>query len=176
MTPAELLHQRLTEASASLVLAQGPQQLAQAISRHAGPILVLEDHPWLQAAAAHFPEDPTREIYFISPPDFPTPDAIDTAVTIGLGAVPETGSVLLSGRSPQALGMSLCPRRHIVVIPANQAALTMAQALALTAQEVSGLVSWVTGPSRTADIEKVLVLGAQGASQLTVIVYQEEQF
>ncbi len=41
-------------------------------------------------------------------------------------------------------------------------------------QEPSGLVTWITGPSRTADIEKVLVLGAQGASELIVIVYQEE--
>jgi L-lactate dehydrogenase complex protein LldG len=72
--------------------------------------------------------------------------------------------------------MSLCPCRHVVVVPADQAALTMAQALALTALETSGLVTWVTGPSRTADIEKVLVLGAQGASELTVIVYQEDQF
>ena len=69
--------------------------------------------------------------------------------------------------------MSLCPRCHIVVIPEDRAFLTMAAALALTAQEPSALVSWITGPSRTADIEKVLVLGAQGAAELVVIVYQE---
>jgi L-lactate utilization protein LutC len=176
LTPLELLHQRLTEASALLAMAQGPEQLAQAISQKAGATLVLEDHPWLRAAFSHFPDDPAQEIYFISDPSQGTPETIDTAVTIGLGAMPETGSVLLSGRSPQALRMSLCPCRHVVVVPADQAALTMAQALALTALETSGLVTWVTGPSRTADIEKVLVLGAQGASELTVIVYQEDQF
>jgi L-lactate utilization protein LutC len=175
LTPLELLHQRLTEASALLAMAQGPEQLAQAISQKAGATLVLEDHPWLRAAFSHFPDDPAQEIYFISDPSQGTPD-IDTAVTIGLGAVLETGSVLFSGRSPEALRMSLCPYRHVVVVPADQAALTMAQALALTALETSGLVTWVTGPSRTADIEKVLVLGAQGASELTVIVYQEDQF
>ena len=61
-----------------------------------------------------------------------------------------------------AFRLSLCPRRHIVVIPADRAALTLAEALTLTAREPSGLVSWITGASRTADIEKVLVLGAQG--------------
>ena len=171
--PSELLRQRFIEASASLVQAQGPEQLAQIISQHAGPVLVLEDHPWLRAAAAYFPEDPGREIHFTSEFGHPRPEAVETAVTIGLGAVPETGSVLLNGRSPQAFRMSLCPRRHIVVIPADQAALTMAEALALTAREPSGLVSWVTGPSRTADIEKILVLGAQGTSELIVIIYQE---
>ncbi len=174
MTSAELLHQRLTEASASLIQVQGPKQLAQTISQHGGPILVLEDHPWLQAAAARFLDDLAREFYWISGSGQSTPDTIDTAVTIGLGAVPETGSVLLSGRSPQAFRMSLCPHRHIVVIPSDQAALTIAEALALTDREPSGLVSWVTGPSRTADIEKVLVLGAQGASELIVIVYQDD--
>ena len=36
------------------------------------------------------------------------------------------------------------------------------------------MVSWLTGPSRTADIEKVLVLGAQGPINLEIILYQEE--
>ena len=119
------------------------------------------------------PTSPPK-VSFISETVFPAPDLDITAVTVGLGAVPETGSVLLGSRSPQAFRLSLCPRRHIIVIPADQAALTMAEALALTAREPSGLVSWITGPSRTADIEKVLVLGAQGASELIVIVYQEE--
>jgi L-lactate utilization protein LutC len=35
-------------------------------------------------------------------------------------------------------------------------------------------VSWLTGPSRTADIEKVLVLGAQGPLNLEIFLYQEE--
>jgi L-lactate dehydrogenase complex protein LldG len=198
------LLQRLTEAGASLAQADGLAQLAQAISQHAGAALVLEDHPWLQAAAAHFPAALSREILFMANFSFnplsprvervrvrgetdnnfdqekmpksghPNLDFVDTVVTIGLGAVPETGSVLLSSRSPQAFRLSLCPCRHIVVIPADQASLTMAEALALTGREPCGLVSWITGPSRTADIEKVLVLGAQGASELSVIIYQEE--
>jgi L-lactate dehydrogenase complex protein LldG len=174
MNSLQLLHQRLTEASASLAQAQGPLQLAQTISHNAGNTLALEDHPWLRAAVTHFPDDPPKEIIFLSDPGQLTRELLDTAVTIGLGAIPETGSVLLGGTSPQAFRLSLCPHRHIIVIPAHQASLTLAQALAITAREPSGLVSWITGPSRTADIEKVLVLGAQGASELTVILYQEE--
>jgi hypothetical protein len=200
----DLLHQRLIEVSASLSQAKGPVQLAQVLSQSDSLNLLLEDHPWLQAAASHFPEVPDREYHFLSWPE-PVPSAynclsksplsppgerirvtgaegdfthqapadVDTLVTVGLGAVPETGSVLINSGSPAAFRLSLCPRRHIVVIPADRAALTMAEALALTAREPSGLVSWLTGPSRTADIEKVLVLGAQGASELLVIVYQE---
>ncbi len=169
----ELLHQRLTEAGASLLKAQGPAQLAEILNLFADHPLFLEDHPWLRDAAAHFPKEFSYKTSFISETVVPTPDLNITAVTVGLGAVPETGSVLLGSHSPQAFRLSLCPRRHIIVIPTGQAALTMAEALAITVGEPSGLVSWITGPSRTADIEKVLVLGAQGASELIVIVYQE---
>ena len=171
--PMSLLQQRLTEAGASLIEAHGPAELASALTRFPDLLLCLEDHPWLRAAAALLPAEFSSKISFISATFFPPPDLDITAVTVGLGAVPETGSVLLGSRSSQAFRLSLCPRRHIIIIPAGQAALTMAEALAVTAGEPSGLVSWITGPSRTADIEKVLVLGAQGASELIVIVYQE---
>jgi L-lactate utilization protein LutC len=37
------------------------------------------------------------------------------------------------------------------------------------------MVSWLTGPSRTADIEKVLVLGAQGPVSLEMILYGDKE-
>jgi L-lactate dehydrogenase complex protein LldG len=171
--PIRLLHQRLTEAGATLIEANGPVQLAQTLRQYSDTVLFLEDHPWLQAAAALLPDAFSQKVFFVSDTVSPAPAADITAVTIGLGAVPETGSVLVGGSSPQAFRLSLCPRRHLVVIPADRAFLTLAEALAVTDQEPSGLVTWVTGPSRTADIEKVLVLGAQGASELIVIIYHE---
>ena len=49
----------------------------------------------------------------------------------------------------------------------------MAQALELTRQTPGGLATWLIGPTRTADIEKVLILGAQGPGELEVEVYEE---
>ncbi|MGQ9920791.1 MAG: LUD domain-containing protein [Desulfobacca sp.] len=167
----ELLAQRCREAAAVLLTAAGPRQLAEAIGQQAGLPLVLADHPWLRAAAGYFPTDLRAKIRFAEETAPLAPDQVDTAVLVGLGAVPETGSVLLPGRPAAAWRFSLCPRRLVVVIPAAQASLSLAQALAITAQEPSGLVSWLTGPSRTADIEKVLVLGAQGAAELAIISY-----
>jgi L-lactate dehydrogenase complex protein LldG len=169
-----LLRQRLTEAGASLIESTGPHQLAAALSQFTDTLLFLEDHPWLQTAAALLPDNSSTNFTVISETVIPEPALDFTAVTIGLGAVYETGSVLLGSRSPLAFRLSLCPRRHIVVVPADQASLTMDEALDLTSREPSGLVTWITGPSRTADIEKVLVLGAQGASELIVIIYQEK--
>jgi L-lactate utilization protein LutB len=42
------------------------------------------------------------------------------------------------------------------------------------ARQAPGMISWLTGPSRTADIEKVLVLGAQGPREFQVVLYQPE--
>jgi L-lactate dehydrogenase complex protein LldG len=37
------------------------------------------------------------------------------------------------------------------------------------------MITMLTGPSRTADIEKVLVLGAQGPKELVLVLYQGEE-
>jgi len=167
----ELLAQRCQEAAAVFQTADGPRQLAQAIGQQVGFPLVMADHPWLREAAGYLPAELLREMEFAGESESLSPAQVDTAVLVGLGAVPETGAVLIAGRPPAAWRLSLCPRRLVVVIPAAQAALSMAEALEITAQEPSGLVSWLTGPSRTADIEKVLVLGAQGAAELAIIIY-----
>jgi L-lactate dehydrogenase complex protein LldG len=92
---------------------------------------------------------------------------------VALGAIPETGSVLVSAGGAAALRLPLKARRHVVLVPSERADLSLSQALELTQQQ-GALVTWLTGPSRTADIEKVLVLGAQGPGELEVVLYQEE--
>ena len=97
-----------------------------------------------------------------------------TAVTVGLGAIPETGSVLVdSGAGPGAV-LAFRARKQIVLLPRRKFGLSLAQALEYVRGRGPGLVSWLTGPSRTADIEKVLVLGAQGPINLEIFLYQEE--
>lgn len=162
-----LLEARLKEAGGRLYHAQGPQALAGILAREAGEPLWLEDHPWLTDAvpelekiglAPHIAGD-TWEL------------EVDTAVTVGLGAVPETGSVLVAGSGPSSW-LPLQARRHIILVPLELADLTFSQALDLTRQEGSPMVTWLTGPTRTADIEKVLILGAQGPGELAVIMYE----
>jgi len=97
-----------------------------------------------------------------------------TAVTVGLGAIPETGSVLVdSGAGPGAV-LAFRAGKQIVLVPRQSSHLSLAQALEYVRRRGPGLVSWLTGPSRTADIEKVLVLGAQGPLTLEIFLYQEE--
>jgi len=171
----ELLAHRLAEARAGFDQAHGPAGLAAALREYAGAPLVCQDHPWLRALLPWWGKD-DPEVNFLTPqtPAAPLQPEVDTAVSVGFGAVPETGSLLLGDASFGGWWLSLRPRLHIVVIPAGRAGLTLEEALTLSAAEPSGLVSWITGPSRTADIEKVLVLGAQGAAAVQAVIYHPE--
>jgi L-lactate dehydrogenase complex protein LldG len=97
---------------------------------------------------------------------------VDTAVTVGLGG--HSGAGLAAGgrrsgagRPPAIAGPA--PRGPG---PARGAGLTVQEALDLVKKHQGSLVTWLTGPTRTADIEKILVLGAQGPAELTIILYQ----
>lgn len=162
-----LLEARLKEAGGRLYRASGPQALAHILAQEAGGPLWLEDYPWLRVVV---PELQRKGL---------TPGIagdtweleVDTAVTVGLGAVPETGSVLVAGDGP-ASWLPLQARRHVVLVPALRANLSLSQALDLIRATGSPVVTWLTGPTRTADIEKVLILGAQGAEAVEVILYE----
>jgi L-lactate dehydrogenase complex protein LldF len=164
-----LLAQRLGEAGSSLIEVQGPADLARRLAGEAEP-LWLEDHPWLHLVAGDL--DKLGVKHHIAQVDW-APEA-GTAVTVGLGAIPETGSVLVdAGGGPGAV-LAFRAGKQIVLIPRQSSRLSLAQALEYVRERGPGQVSWLTGPSRTADIEKVLVLGAQGPLNLEIFLYQEE--
>jgi L-lactate dehydrogenase complex protein LldF len=168
-TPTALLAHRLQEAASSLTEVQGPAALARRLAAEAEP-LWLEDHPCLQRVA--------EELGALGvSPHLAQADwapVAGTAVTMGLGAIPETGSVLVDSGAGSGAVLAFRAAKQIVLVPRDSSSLSMAQALEYVQRRRPGLVSWLTGPSRTADIEKVLVLGAQGPKNIEIILYQEE--
>lgn len=148
----------------------GPGSLARYLAAAARGALWLEEHPWLRQAA---PELERLGVQTAFGGGSWAPDAA-TVVTVALGAVPETGSVIMPGGAGPATWLSFRVRRQIVLVPREKAGLSLPQALELAAGEETGLTTWLTGPSRTTDIEKVLVLGAQGPEQLDVVIYQPD--
>jgi L-lactate dehydrogenase complex protein LldG len=164
-----LLAKRLQEAGSSLAEVKGPADLARQLALEAEP-LWLEDHLWLRPVAGELEKLGVK--FRIARADW-APVA-GTVVTVGLGAIPETGSVLVdSGAGPGAV-LGFRAEKQIVLLDRNSSCLSLAQALNYVRDRGPGLVSWLTGPSRTADIEKVLVLGAQGPLTLEIFLYQEE--
>jgi L-lactate dehydrogenase complex protein LldF len=167
---AALLAQRLTELGAGFQQVRGTAALARLLAA-AGEPLVLEDHPWLRRAA------PALAALGLKPQfgGRGGPSQGGTAVMVALGAVPETGSVLVASGQGPATDFALQAAKQVVLIPRGRHHLSLSQALDLVQRQPPGMITMLTGLSRTADIEKVLVLGAQGPRELELVLYQEEE-
>jgi L-lactate dehydrogenase complex protein LldG len=88
-------------------------------------------------------------------------------------ALAENGTLmLLSGQDTHAT-TSLLPDNHIAVVPASRIVRAMEDSWDLLRREHGSLprqVNFVSGPSRTADIEMTLVMGAHGPFRVHVII------
>lgn len=86
--------------------------------------------------------------------------------------VAQTGSIFVSTRSAGGRALSVLPPVHLVVARRDQLLPDLSAAFALLRQRYGrnwpSSLSLITGPSRTADIEKILVMGAHGPKRLAV--------
>jgi len=100
-------------------------------------------------------------------------DADLVGITGCFCAVAETGTlVLLSGRDTPATA-SLLPETHIAIVPASRIVPGMEDAWDLIRAEHGELpraVNFVSGPSRTGDIEQTIVLGAHGPYRVHIVI------
>ncbi len=87
--------------------------------------------------------------------------------------IAENGTLmLLSGQDTHAT-TSLLPENHIAIVPAARIVRAMEDGWDLLRREQGKMprqVNFVSGPSRTADIEMTLVLGAHGPFRVHVII------
>ncbi len=104
----------------------------------------------------------------------PLGSVADRAVGITVAAlgVAETGSVLLVEPSAADRAVSLLTHHLIVALREVDIVDTLAEGFAWlsTQPRAAAYATFVTGPSRTADIERSLTIGVQGPSRLTVAV------
>ncbi len=88
--------------------------------------------------------------------------------------VARTGSILLSSALDAGRTLSVFPPVHVVIAYAPQLVYDVNDALLLMQQRygsnMPSMISLATGPSRTADIEKTLVLGAHGPKEVYVFM------
>jgi L-lactate dehydrogenase complex protein LldG len=96
----------------------------------------------------------------------------DVGITECEALVAQTGSVLVTNRSSGGRVLSVLPPHHVAIARREQMLPDLSAAFALMQAKYSTdyptMISFITGPSRTGDIERILVLGAHGPKRLTV--------
>ena len=91
--------------------------------------------------------------------------------------VAQTGGVMVSAPSAGGRALSVLPPHHIVIARSSQMVSDLTAAFDRVKQRYGAnypsFLSFITGPSRTGDIERILVLGAHGPKRLTVLLLGE---
>ena len=86
--------------------------------------------------------------------------------------IAQTGTVLVTSRSAGGRALSCLPPHHVVIARREQLVADLPSAFALVKRTYGAsypsMISFITGPSRTGDIERILVLGAHGPKKLTI--------
>jgi L-lactate dehydrogenase complex protein LldG len=94
-------------------------------------------------------------------------------VTGAFAAIAETGTLVLASGPDTPATASLLPETHVAVLRAGRIVAHMEDAFALVREAFGQLpraINFVSGPSRTADIDQTIVLGAHGPSRVHIIL------
>ncbi len=96
------------------------------------------------------------------------PEVAELGISLALGAVAETGSLLLSSRDGRRT--QLLPPTHVVLVPAASVHPTLAAALTSLRPALPAAVGLHSGPSKSADIGQILVRGVHGPGRVVALV------
>lgn len=103
-------------------------------------------------------------------------EKMQVAITSCEALIARTGSVLVtSGKNSRIL--SIYPPVHIVVAYTSQVVMEIKDGLQVLrnkyGKNLPSMISFISGPSRTSDIEKTLVIGAQGPKEMFVFLIDD---
>lgn len=107
-------------------------------------------------------------------------DADTTSVATAFAGIAETGTLMLLSAPESPTTLHFLPPVHMVLLPVARIVGAYEDAWAkLRAMQTHGrmprVVNWITGPSRTADIEQTLLLGAHGPRRLHILICDEPE-
>jgi L-lactate dehydrogenase complex protein LldG len=101
----------------------------------------------------------------------------EVGITLCEALIARNGSIMVSNENAAGRRLSIFPHHHIVIARTGQLVLDLKDAFKLIknkyGDQLPSMISTITGPSRTADIEKTLVLGAHGPKELFVFLIDD---
>lgn len=156
----ELFKQSLEAVNGHCVVVQSEDEIVQEITRILGDRrIAISDAPILDRLVRVTPS--TGNIF-----------DCEVGISTAQAAIAETGTLVLDSARERHRLVSLVPPVHIAIVEASSIFQTLGEALAFIHQNgnISPAVTFITGPSRTADIELTLAIGVHGPQELYVIV------
>ena len=100
-------------------------------------------------------------------------DGDAVGVTGVFAAIAETGTLMLASGPDTPATVSLLPETHVAIVPAARIVAHMEDAWGLARTEFGDLprvANFISGPSRTADIDQQIVLGAHGPYRVHIVI------
>ncbi|MGQ9618751.1 MAG: LUD domain-containing protein [Candidatus Aminicenantia bacterium] len=98
-------------------------------------------------------------------------------------AIAETGTIIIVSNEGNARLVTSLPSVHICLLTPEKIVETIEDASSIlkvlpkiaTGQKITSYISFITGPSRTADIEKEIVLGAHGPEEVHIVIISDKR-
>ncbi len=119
--------------------------------------------------------EPTKRVEIAAIADPHDLERVDVAILRGEFAVAENGAVWCTDELVKHRVIYFICQHLIIVVPARQVVHNMHEAYERLEFTSAGFGMFKAGPSKTADIEQSLVIGAHGARSLTVFLVEEWQ-
>jgi L-lactate dehydrogenase complex protein LldG len=88
-------------------------------------------------------------------------------------AIAETGTLVVASGARTPASVSLLPETHVALVDTGRIVATLEDAWDLLRRERGALpraVNLISGPSRTADIEQTVTLGAHGPYRVLIVL------
>lgn len=100
---------------------------------------------------------------------------IDIALTVAEAGIAETGTIVLRSTDEEVRLATMIAETHIAVLPASRIVADSydLEPLLVEWMQQPDYTAFVTGASRTADIERVLALGVHGPLELHILVLED---
>ncbi len=104
---------------------------------------------------------------------------IHTSLTLVDWGIAETGTLALNSTSEDVRIATMLAETHVAVLPASKiipdSAAFEDKLNAILKKDASSYFAFITGASRTADIERVLAIGVHGPQELHILIIEENK-
>jgi L-lactate dehydrogenase complex protein LldG len=151
-------------------LSQAPKLIAQILQPQLPLVLRTASEPQIQSL-------PWNQYSELTVKYGAAEDGDKASVTLSLCGVAETGTVVFSSSPANPTTLNFLPEIHFALLSTRNIVAYYEDAWdwLRAKKQLPRTVNFITGPSRTADIEQTVQIGIHGPKQFYIVLYEEEK-